>query len=184
MKRIHIVGQFASKKGHTVVVRYPQQEDADGMLVFANDLSREDTFVQLSGEILTREEEKEYLKNTLAAIRKNQKIQLVATIDGIVAANCGIDIDKMRKKHVGTIHISVAKPFREEGIGRKLLEILIDESRKKGLRLLTLTCLENNNRAVHLYESMGFQKSGIIPGAILYHGSYIGEVQMFLPITQ
>jgi RimJ/RimL family protein N-acetyltransferase len=182
MKLGNIVREFTSKKGNKVIIRTPMWEDLDDILAFANALSKEDTFVLLNGETLSRDEEIDYLTSQISAMEKGSKIHLVALVNGKFAANCGIDIEKRRKKHVGSIHISVDQKFREEGIGIELMHALVSEAKKAGLRLLTLTCIENNDRALHVYEKIGFKKAGIIPKAILYHGEYIGEVQMFLPI--
>jgi RimJ/RimL family protein N-acetyltransferase len=178
-----VIKKFISKKGHEVIIRTPKWEDLDSMLEFANALSKEDTFVLLNGITLTRDDEIAYLSTQIAGMEKKTKIHLVATVKGKFAANCGIDIDRWRKKHVGLIHISVTEQFREEGIGIELMNALISEAKKMGLRVLTLTCLENNTRALHVYEKIGFQKAGIIPKAILYHGEYVGEIQMYLQIA-
>lgn len=177
-----IIKTFKSKKGNTVVIRYPKWEDLDDLLTFANDLSKEDTFVLLSGETITRKEEIEYLADILAKMERKEAIQLIATVNGIFAANCGINRFKRRKQDVGEIHISVASKFRDEGVGRKLLSALIEEGKKVGLKLLILNCFENNDRALHLYEKLGFKKSGLIPNMYAYKGNYIGEVTLYLPI--
>ncbi len=62
------------------------------------------------------------------------------------------------------------------------MKSLIDEARSLGLRLLTLSCFENNAPALHVYEKLGFQKAGIIPEAISYKGKYINEIHMYLPL--
>lgn len=172
-----------SKKGKDVTIRYPKWEDLDDMLTFANDLSKEDTFVLLSGETLTRTEEIEYLSDALAKMEQKESILLIATVNGIFAANSGINRFKRRKKDVGELHISVASKFRDEGVGRELLLTLIEEGKKIGLKLLILNCFENNDRALHLYESLGFKKSGLIPNMYAYKGSFIGEVTLYLSLV-
>jgi len=183
MKLGTIIKKFKSKKGNTVIIRTPKWEDLDDLLEFVNALSHEDTFVQLNGTTISRDEEISYLSAQITGMERKTKIHLVATVGGAFAANCGIDIDKHRKKHVGSIHISVGQKYREEGIGIELMKALISEAKKSGLRLLTLTCLENNDRAIHVYEKTGFTNAGIIPKAILYHGTYLGEIQMYLQLT-
>ena len=53
---------FILKNGIEVLLRLPQKEDADALLVFANVISKEDTFITMSGETLTLDEEITYLR--------------------------------------------------------------------------------------------------------------------------
>ena len=83
---------------------------------------------------------------------------------------------------MGTVGISLAKAIRGEGIGTELFKSLIEEARDLGLTQLELSCFENNTQACALYKKIGFQTAGIIPGAIKYKDSFVGEIKMFLPL--
>ncbi len=174
---------FQSKKGNSVVFRYPKEEDLEDMLAYANALIAEDTFVDLSGKPITREEEEKWLREGIEQMEKKEKVHLVVEVNGKHAGNAELRRGKLRRSHGAEIGISLAKQYREEGIGTELLRALIDEGRHLGLRLLTLNCFEGNDRALHVYEKLGFKKVGVIPGAILYKEKYIGEVKMYLPLT-
>ena len=178
-----IIKTFTSKKGNTVIIRYPKLDDLDAVLKFVNDLVAEDTFIMLN-EIQTREQEEKWLKDTLAAIASGGKIHLVADVNGHYAGNCEIRIHDKRQTHVGDIGISVAEQYRDEGIGRELLLTLIEEGKNASLKLLILQCFENNDRALHLYESLGFIHAGLVPGVYAYKGRFVGEVTLCLPLHQ
>lgn len=178
-----IIKTFTSKKGNPVVIRYPTWEDLDAFTSFINALVDEDTFIALHTRI-TREEEAKWLAETIFAMEIGKKIHLVADVNGHVAGNCEIRIHDKRQAHVGDIGISVAAPYRDEGIGREILSTLIGEGRKAGLKLLVMHCFENNARALHLYESLGFVRSGLVPGVYAYKGRFIGEVTLYLPLTE
>jgi len=177
-----IIKIFTSKKGNTVTIRYPKAEDLDDVLQFANAIVDEDIYVDVLSEPVTREVEEKWLIDTLEKIEQGKKIQLVAEINSRYAGNCEIRIRDKRQSHVGEIGIALAKEYREEGIGRELLSALIEEGKKIGLKLLILNCFENNDRALHLYEKLGFTRSGLVPGVYAYKGSYVGEVTFYLPI--
>lgn len=51
-----IIKTCTSKKGNTVIIRYPKWEDLDAVTAFANGLVEEDTFVALNKK-QTREQE-------------------------------------------------------------------------------------------------------------------------------
>lgn len=75
----------------------------------------------------------------------------------------------------------VAPSARETGVGRALLGAAIDCARRKeGIRMVTLTVTEGNERAVKLYSAAGFRAFGVEPMAILTPGGYKGKVHMGL----
>jgi RimJ/RimL family protein N-acetyltransferase len=128
---------------------------------------------------MTLDEEKAYLEDALDKIQKGKKIHLVVEVDGQFAGSGEVRFFDKRKSHVGEIGISISDSFREEGIGTKLMESLINEARSAGLKMLVLNCFENNPRALHTYEKVGFMKSGIVPGMLFYKNEYIGEISMY-----
>jgi len=52
--------------------------------------------------------------------------------------------------------IYIIPECRGRGLGRAALDLALAESRKCGIRVLLLEVEANNDRAYHLYESMGF----------------------------
>ncbi len=182
MDQGNIIKTFKSKKGNDVVIRYPTAADLDAMLSYANNLIAEDTFIQLSGKKKTREEEKKYLDELLEQIQNGKKAELVVWVNGKYAGSGKVRRQEFRKQHVGELGISIAREYRDEGIGSKLFALLIEEGKKMGLKLLYLHCFEGNDRAIHMYKKFGFKPAGLLPGAIEYQGTYIGEITMYLPI--
>lgn len=177
-----IVKTFKSKKGNKVVFRYPKPEDLEDCLTFANKIIAEDTFVDLSGRKKTLKDEKKYLNELLKQVKKGEKIHLVVIVNGKYAGNGEVRIGKLRRSHAGDIGIALAKEYRNEGIGTRLLKALIDEAKAYKLRLIRLNCFENNTHACHVYEKLGFVKAGIIPNAIKWKDGYVGEVKFYLPL--
>ncbi|MBR4331935.1 MAG: GNAT family N-acetyltransferase [Clostridia bacterium] len=51
--------------------------------------------------------------------------------------------------------------YQERGIGRKALSMLIGELFQRGCGKIVLDTNLNNARAQHVYESLGFQKTGV-----------------------
>jgi RimJ/RimL family protein N-acetyltransferase len=184
MKLGQVVKTFTSKKGHKVVIRYIKREDLDDLTDYANNLIREDTYVGLSGDLVTREHELKYLEDSIKKIEKGEKIHLVVEVNGAFVGVSEIRRYDRRSQHVGEIGISIGKQFREEGIGTLFLQTLIDEGKKLGLSLLVLNCFECNSLAIHVYEKLGFKKAGIIPEMYKYKNKFVGEIKMYLPLTK
>lgn len=56
--------------------------------------------------------------------------------------------------------IYVLKDYRGKGIARKVMDFVVSESIKAGLRLIKLTVNKNNTGSIHAYEKMGFLNKG------------------------
>ena len=57
-------------------------------------------------------------------------------------------------------NVAVFENYRRLGIGRMLIDELIQRSKQKGLSFLTLEVRKSNNAAISLYKSCGFNEVG------------------------
>lgn len=153
--------------------------DTRALLTFANDLIAEDTYLMLSGKKMTYTEEKKYVQNSLDRMKKKEKIHLVATVGGRVVGSAEIRRGEKRRYHTGEIGIAILSSYRGQGLGNKLMETLIFEGKRLGLRMLMLHCFENNAVALALYEKFGFIRCGLLPEALKYRGTFAGEVTLY-----
>lgn len=60
--------------------------------------------------------------------------------------------------------IAVAPEARGGGVGRRLIELLHDEARRRGVREVFLDVRVDNERAQNLYRSFGYEEVGIRKG--------------------
>jgi len=79
---------------------------------------------------------------------------------------------------VGVLGIAVKSGYRRLGIGAKLIEVLLEEAKKQGLKVIVLDVYEKNLPALNLYRKMGFKEVGRIPKAIFWKGRYIDDIKM------
>lgn len=176
---------FTSKNSNEVIFRPPEIKDVDRLTTYVNELSAENTYLRLSGETFTREDEYKIVDNWLFNIKQGDKAMLLAFIDNKLIGCCNIDRNKEDRKrglHVGTLGLSIKKEFREQGIGKALALATIDLAKKTlpGLRLMKLTVYEPNTKAKDLYKKLGFVQTGFIPKGLFYKGSYYDELIMVL----
>lgn len=61
-------------------------------------------------------------------------------------------------------NIAVASEYRNRGVGKALMEAIIQESRKSEIKDMTLEVRESNQIAIRLYENFGFENIGIRKG--------------------
>lgn len=57
--------------------------------------------------------------------------------------------------------IAVHPEYRKQGMGRKMMEKMVQTAREKGVREMTLEVRSSNQAAICLYESWGFQKEAV-----------------------
>ncbi len=174
-----IVGKFKIKDGRNILVRYLKFEDWPECLKFINSLVEEDAMI-LVNKKFSKAEEIEWIKNWVELIEKDQAIVLVAELDGKIVGICNIKKGKFRERHVGTIGISVSKNYRNLGIGKILLQNLLELAKKKlGIKIARLEVLENNKIAIRFYKKLGFKTYGKLPKSIKYKGRFISQLFMY-----
>ena len=70
---------------------------------------------------------------------------------------------KHRCDHIAYLgSVAIGTNFAGKGLGKKMLQTIIDFGRTLGLLRIELSVSITNDKAIHLYESVGFEKEGII----------------------
>jgi RimJ/RimL family protein N-acetyltransferase len=181
------VKTFRSKHGEEIIIRYPMWEDLDELIRFINKISKEDTYITFSGEAVSRDEEIAYLNNCFRNMKHGNSVHLYATCGAQVIGTCSVErvfLHRQRAMHVGTFGITLEKEFRGKGIGQTMAETVIEEAknRLRGIEMLTLDVYSENEKAIKMYEKLGFKKAGVIPNGLKYKNRYLDEVKMYLPL--
>jgi len=128
------------------------------------------------------EEEASWLAEQLAALEKDERLWLVAEVDGKVVGNSSLSLRKGYSTHVGGIGIGIMKGYRDVGIGTEMLKTLIGKAREKGLKILLIDVFATNKRAHHVYQKVGFKETGRRPKLIYKNGKYIDEILMAMEL--
>ena len=176
-----IVWEGRSRQGKNILIRSLQHNDAEALCRYMNALSEERTFIRFQGEQLTLEEETAYLSGQLQRMEQNQTIQLVALCEGTVVGAADVNRKDLVEKHVGVLGMSVAQPYRGEGIGALLLETVLKEAAAQlpHLRIIILEVFSDNTLAIAMYQKYGFVEYGRLPEGILHNQSYVDTVYMY-----
>lgn len=172
-----IIDQFNSKSGRQVVVRPLQQHDTAVLMEFMNEVSAEDTFLLVSGEEISHAQENQYVFNVLQHSAAGNMVKLLAFIDDVLVGT--VDVRRMtenrkRSLHVGEVGLIVRKNYRGDGIGDRLMQLIIQEAKKlPNMRILRLWVFEPNYLAKRLYHRHGFELCGGVPEGIWYRDRYV-----------
>lgn len=107
-----------------------------------------------------------------------------AFVDGELAGMVGLDHEtRLKNRHKATlVAMYVAPEFNGRGIGKALVQTVIDDARQSGLALIILTVTAGNRQATALYERAGFLPFGTEPDAIRVNGVGFGKTHMYLQL--
>ncbi len=115
----------------------------------------------------------------------NKKMLMLAFVDGEYAGNCSFTPAgaKRRVAHRAEFGIALFLKYTGFGLGRLMMERMIEKAKNMEYEQMELTVIEGNDRAYHLYESLGFKECGRIPKACKYDdGRYRDDIHMVLDL--
>ena len=147
---------FKLKDGRPCTFRLMLEADAEALCAFLPQTHTESDFLNwLPGEFqMTVEQERKFIRETLG---NHPAIGVMAEVDGVLVASGGAwSHPRRRFKHQAECGLSVLKAFWGQGIGRAFMSMFIEWGQAVGLRKLTLRAVADNERAIQLYESVGF----------------------------
>ncbi|AQS53648.1 Acetyltransferase YpeA [Jeotgalibaca dankookensis] len=167
-----------------IMIREAIPSDAKEILAFSRQTGAETDFLTYGEEGLELSEafEEMYLEGLMD---KQNAILLVAIINNeeiIGMASVGAD-DKPKTQHVGEVGITVSKEFWGFGLGTALMEEIEIWAKESGvIRRLELTVHSENERAIVLYEKMGYHREGLLSRIMCINGTFVDGVMMSLLI--
>ncbi|RFU70601.1 GNAT family N-acetyltransferase [Peribacillus saganii] len=109
-----------------------------------------------------------------------RNIFLVAVVDGRIVGFSRCEGSHLNRfSHKVEFGIAVLKEFWGFGIGKSLLKQSIAWADANGIKKITLHVLETNEKAIRLYEKLGFEEEGVLKNdRVLSDGKYYNTVIM------
>ena len=167
---------FQLKDGRLCTIRLVAEDDAAEFCAFVPQIDAESDFLmRFPGEFMhTLEEEKAWLKER---IEREDAIRVVAEIDGRIIASAGAESSKLKREaHHATLGVSVLKAFWGQGVGRRLISGEPAYWVIRSTRKMYLAVFDDNDRAIRLYESLGFVQEGRLRGDLLRGDGRYGDM--------
>ncbi|MFO7794911.1 MAG: N-acetyltransferase family protein [Promethearchaeati archaeon] len=178
---------YTLENGEKVIIRHVKRSDVEGVWNNFNQVVEEGIYLPVFFPVKSHFEKQNWYDN----LKKDNEICIVADYKNLkrpinIIGQCEIsNVEWDAAIHVGNLGIIVQKKYRDEGIGRKLIDIAIKESKKLlEKEKIILSCFSSNKRAIHLYESIGFNIVGIRRKQFLIEDQYYDEVLMELFIDE
>lgn len=156
-------------------IREAEVSDAAALVDFLNLVGAESDYMTLdeAGILMTPEQMAGFIQQLAAS---DNQLYLLALLDDQIAGLVSITADyHERVRHIGQLFTVVKKAFWNQGLGRILLEEAVNWAQEcSSLRRLELSVQVRNERAVHLYQSLGFAIEGLQQrGAYLKEGKFL-----------
>ncbi|HEX6493080.1 MAG TPA: GNAT family protein [Candidatus Dormibacteraeota bacterium] len=148
-----------TRSGREYLIRPATADDAAALVALRDAVAAEGIWVAAEpGERTVLEE-----SLALAGLLSHGGLGLVAVVDERIAGQLAIQRRQGRYEgHRGDLSITVAREWREQGLGRALVETAVDWARAVRLGKLTLGVFPENLRAIALYRSVGFVEEGTL----------------------
>ena len=168
------------KKGRDVLLRSAEEKDAEALIDYMKITAVETPFLlREPDEIsLTIEQEQAFIK---AKKDSENELLLIAETGGRHIGNCSLmSVGGFKRyRHRCEIAIALYQEYCGLGIGKAMLEMILDIAKKAGYEQAELEVIANNKPAIALYEKLGFQKYGTFPDNMKYaDGSYVDAYWM------
>jgi ribosomal protein S18 acetylase RimI-like enzyme len=149
--------------GRPFLIRPSRDDDAPGLAALIDAVAGEGELIAaVPGEPDTMEQ-----SSRLVSIVLEGGLTLTLEVDGIPAGHVMVQRRAgTHYAHVGEIAILVSNMQRGAGFGRSLMEMAIAWGRAVGLAKLSLRVFPDNQRAIALYRSLGFQDEGLVKAEV------------------
>ena len=158
-------------------MRQAKPEDSKLFLELLKQMDHETEFMMLEpGERTTTAEDMEHY---LLSMEKSNSFLLLVfdgqKVAGFISAKRGA---ANRIKHSAYIVCGVLKEYRGKGYGTSLFRELLKWAPENGITRLELTVMSHNERAVKLYQNMGFEMEGKLVHSMIVNGAYVDQLAM------
>lgn len=170
--------------GKGIALRSARLEEAQMLLDYLKTVTGETRFLMSEpDEIhLTLKDEEQFINDHN---QSEHQLLLLAFVEGEYAGTCSFEgkAGSRRTRHRAGIGIALLQRFTGFGLGRLMLKRLLAEAKNHGFKQAELSVADNNERARHLYESLGFKVCGTFPNANKYDdGTYADDIFMVLKL--
>lgn len=159
-----------------ITIRPIATEDAESFRACLDVVAREAKYLAML-EASPLERMQAFVNGNIA----NGYPQLVAHDGARVIGWCDIlPGQRVTLKHCGTLGMGLLPEHRGKGLGCELITACIAKAKATGITRIQLDVRADNERAISLYERVGFVREGVKKRALRIHGEYFDEILMAL----
>jgi len=167
------------------VIRFPELRDSQQVSEYSNEFNGESEFTLFPEERIDQDDARQYLSRIIGRINRQESVYLFAFCQELsgprLAGRININLEPGLQQHLGELGISVRQDYRNMGLGTTLINLAIEVAKRwlPTLELIQLTTFSTNQRALYLYQKLGFKEFGRLPKGIKREGQYQDFVYMW-----
>jgi len=170
-----VLARHRLSDGREVLVRQAVESDAAALLDNINSVGAEDVYLLVEQGPSDLEAERAFIRG----FDGKEGALFVAVTDGRVVGQADARRGAFPKNgHTATLGIAIRDKWRGVGLGRLLMETILDWMRDRGIEKACLEVFHTNERAIALYRSMGFEEEGRRRGQFRVKGKPVDDVLM------
>ena len=168
------------RNGQKIQLRSARKEDAPALVEYLKTTAVETQFLTREPDEITITPERE--ETFIQGIEDSPKeLMLLAFMDGQHIGNCSLHTigNQLRYRHRCGLAIALYQKYCGLGIGKIMLQTGLDAAKECGYEQAELEVVSTNERAIRLYESLGFEKYGTLTHSMKYQDdSYADDCLM------
>ena len=143
-----------------IIYREATSQDAEALLFHQSTVGGETDNLSFDQYTFNISPEKE--ARFIERFAKSERDVMVVALDGEkIVGNGIIECERAKRySHRATLSITVIRDYWGQGIGSRLMEMMIDFSKEHNIEVISLEVRADNLRAIALYEKFGFELIG------------------------
>lgn len=169
--------------GRMLIIKEAETSEAKEIIRYISIVGGESDFLNFgAGEFkITEEEEIEFINNSITS--DNQTI-LIAWVQNEIVGCIVFRANKWQKvKHTGEFGVTVSKKNWGLGIGTLIIEALLNWAQETNIiRKINLRVRSDNERAIAVYQKLGFTEEGKITREFYIDGEFFDNILFGLTI--
>jgi RimJ/RimL family protein N-acetyltransferase len=175
LRREHDRWAHPMKDGRACTIRRATEADADALMRNINEIGAEEEFILTERLTHSARREREWIRS----FDNLTSVLYVAEVAGRVVGQVDVRISTFSKaRHVANLGIAIVRAFRGLGIGRALMERALDWMKQRRVEKATLEVFASNERAIALYQKLGFEVEAARKRHFKIRGEYVDDVLM------
>ena len=178
---MHVSQHITLRDGSVIALRSLEKQDAGAAIFCLRKVSGETEFLmrEISECGMTLAQEEEIIQRKAESPRE---LLLGAFAENALIGMAGLNAcgPYARVRHRASVGLSLLRAHWGKGIGTAMMQALISAAKDAGYEQLELDVVDNNERAVSLYQHLGFRRVGQVPKAIRYRDGRYADLLLMI----